>query len=150
MSSGKTDLTGHYPSPSKRQSDAVCSGSPFAKKERMRCLFCGGDQCKRCGPTAYQQLEKPAIPNLHSSWINESIIAMQRPSDALLEEGNVLEGFQRAHITAVFNLTEPGEHPYCGAGIIESTGFPYTPEKLMKAGSKPASSLTKYYTRPNS
>lgn len=61
---------------------------------------------------------------------------MQRPSDQQFELGNVLEGLCAANITAVFNLTEPGEHPYCGTGILEATGFPYTPEKLMAVGSK--------------
>lgn len=37
---------------------------------------------------------------------------------------------------AVFNLEEPGEHPYCGDGIIPKTGFSYTPEDLMKEGIK--------------
>ena len=32
------------------------------------------------------------------------------------------------------NLEEPGEHPYCGDGIIPRTGFAYTPETLMNAG----------------
>ena len=27
---------------------------PFPHKEKLRCLFCGGAQCKRCGPTAYE------------------------------------------------------------------------------------------------
>lgn len=112
-----------------------CTTSPFNKKERIRCLFCGGDQCKRCSPTAYLALENPAIPKLHSSWINESIVAMQRPSDALFDQG-ALEGLVAARITAVFNLTEPGEHPYCGTGILEETGFPYSPERLMNAGSR--------------
>ena len=35
---------------------------------------------------------------------------------------------------AIFNLEEPGEHPYCGDGIIPSTGFSYTPELLMNEG----------------
>lgn len=133
--SEKLKLAITIPSPSRRGRDVVCSSSPFPKKERMRCLFCGGDECKRCGPTAYLQLEKPAIDNLHSTWINDSIIAMQRPSDAMFEQGNVLEGLRAAGITAVFNLTEPGEHPYCGAGVLEVSGFPYTPEKLMAVGS---------------
>lgn len=35
---------------------------------------------------------------------------------------------------AVINLEEPGEHPYCGDGIIPRTGFAYTPEILMNNG----------------
>jgi len=34
----------------------------------------------------------------------------------------------------VFNLQEPGEHPFCGDGISKTTGFSYTPELLMKNG----------------
>lgn len=138
MMSNKTDLTITITPASRRQSSdlAGTSSSPFAKKERVRCMFCGGDQCSKCGINAHQKLEKPGIPNLHSHWINESILAMQRPSDILLEEYGVLESFKRANITAVFNLTEPGEHPYCGPGVLPHSGFPYSPEKLMKAGSK--------------
>jgi hypothetical protein len=61
---------------------------------------------------------------------------MQRPSDTLLIDFKVLEKFVENNITAVFNLCEPGEHPFCGSGNIPSTGFPYSPELLMKAGSK--------------
>ena len=39
--------------------------------------------------------------------------------------------FKQKNIVAVFNLEEPGEHPYCGDGIIPKTGFSYTPEFLM-------------------
>lgn len=39
----------------------------------------------------------------------------------------------RKGITAVFNLQEPGEHPFCGDGIIPKTGFSYTPELLMNS-----------------
>lgn len=37
----------------------------------------------------------------------------------------------RKGVTAVFNLQEPGEHPFCGDGISSRTGFSYTPELLM-------------------
>ena len=40
----------------------------------------------------------------------------------------------RKGVTAVFNLQEPGEHPYCGDGIDLKHGFSYTPENLMKNG----------------
>lgn len=42
----------------------------------------------------------------------------------------------RKGITAVLNLTEAGEHPYCGDGLEESSGFPYLPEIFMQEGSK--------------
>lgn len=114
----------------------MCIAIPFSKKQQMRCRFCNGSKCKRCSNLAYLVLTSPAIPNLHSSWINHSILAMQRPSDSMLEDGRVLESFIAANITAVFNTTQPGEHPFCGAGILEQTGFPYSPEKLMAVGIK--------------
>lgn len=42
----------------------------------------------------------------------------------------------RKGITAIFNLTEPGEHPHCGDGLEASSGFPYLPETFMREGSK--------------
>jgi hypothetical protein len=113
----------------------LCAGSAFAKKERMRCLFCGGEQCRRCGATAHTTQSSPAIKGLHSTWINDSICAMQRPSDALLKAG-ALESLTSQGVTAIFNLTEPGEHPYCGFGVLESSGFPYSPELCMSSGSE--------------
>ena len=38
------------------------------------------------------------------------------------------------NVVAIFNLEEPGEHPYCGDGIIPKIGFSYTPENLMQKG----------------
>lgn len=37
----------------------------------------------------------------------------------------------RKGVTAIFNLQEPGEHPFCGDGINPKSGFSYTPELLM-------------------
>lgn len=42
----------------------------------------------------------------------------------------------------MFNLTEAGEHPCCGHGLEQSSGFPYLPETFMKEGSEPAVKLT--------
>jgi hypothetical protein len=98
--------------------------------------FCRGGSCNRCGETAYLSLTNPAIDKLHSTWIDESILAMQRPNDALMKDSNLIEQFQSNGIVAIFNLTEPGEHPYCGGGNLKESGFPYHPEKLMAAGSE--------------
>lgn len=78
---------------------------------------------------------KPAINKLHSTWITDSILAMQRPSDTLFHNADLISQFLNSKIFAIFNLTEPGEHPYCGHGVLTS-GFPYSPEKLMNAGIK--------------
>ena len=104
----------------------------------MRCMLCGGQSCKRCGMTAYTAMvdPPPAIDKLHSSWITDSILAMQRPNNALLIDHEVLNRFIENNITAVFNLCEPGEHPYCGCGNISSCGFSYDPDLLMQARSK--------------
>lgn len=98
--------------------------------------FCRGVNCNRCGETAYLSLTSPAIAKLHSTWVDDSILAMQRPSDTLMRDSNLIEQFVSNRIVAVFNLTEPGEHPYCGGGNLKESGFPYYPEKLMAAGSK--------------
>ena len=112
-----------------------CHARRWENKEMVRCLFCGGPKCKRCGIDAYLKCENPAFEKLHSNWITSSILAIQRPSDNIFDNENMIEKWVAAGITAIFNLTEPGEHPYCGDGVVAS-GFPYTPEKLMDAKSK--------------
>lgn len=113
----------------------VTQSRQWELKETMRCAFCQGSNCKRCGSNAYTHCENPAFEGFHANWITEEILAMQRPSDELFEKLGLLQKFKDAGITAIINLTEPGEHPYCGYGI-KSSGFPYTPEKLMEHGSK--------------
>ena len=109
--------------------------------------FCRGGSCNRCGETAYLSLANPAIDKLHSTWIDDSILAMQRPSDMLMKDSDLIEQFKRNGIVAVFNLTEPGEHPYCGGGNLKESGFPYHPEKLMASGSKDTSYSQKFLIR---
>lgn len=118
-----------------RKRGSGISKGTFGKKEQIRCTFCGGKDCSKCGLNAYKQLPHPAIKYLHSAWITDYIIGMQRPNDQALEAG-ALRDMVDKKITAVFNLTEPGEHPYCGTGVLADSGFPYSPEKLMAAGSK--------------
>jgi protein tyrosine phosphatase domain-containing protein 1 len=47
---------------------------------------------------------------------------------------DLIAKFKAAGITAVINLTEPGEHPHCGDGLEATSGFPYLPETFMGAG----------------
>jgi len=35
--------------------------------------------CRYCSKQAVQYCSNPAIPNIHSNWITNSIVAMQRP-----------------------------------------------------------------------
>ena len=107
----------------------------FGKKEVMRCMVCGGKDCPKCGIEAYRKVPNPAIDRLHSHWITDYIVAMQRPNNTSLEAG-ALADMKKKKITAVFNLTEAGEHPFCGTGNVHACGFPYNPELLMTAGIK--------------
>ncbi|CAM9155162.1 unnamed protein product, partial [Laminaria digitata] len=76
------------------------------------------------------------IKGLHSHWITDSIIAMQRPSSGLIKKYDIVGQFKRKGVTAIFNLTEAGEHPYCGDNLEESSGFPYLPDTFMREGSE--------------
>jgi hypothetical protein len=107
----------------------------FKNKEVVRCMFCGGSDCSKCGVDAYKKLDHPAIDQLHSHWITDYIIAMQRPNNTSLQNG-ALADMTKKKVTAIFNLTEPGEHPYCGTGNLKESGFPYSPELVMSAGGK--------------
>jgi protein tyrosine phosphatase domain-containing protein 1 len=52
---------------------------------------------------------------------------MQRPSERLIKEYALYARFKELNIKTVLNLQEPGEHPYCGDGIIPTVGFSYVP-----------------------
>ena len=62
------------------------------------------------------------------------IVGSQRPSKRLIEKFNVVEQLKQKNVKAIINLEEPGEHPFCGDGILEKTGFSYDPEVFMNAG----------------
>lgn len=50
----------------------------------------------------------------------------------------------RKGVVAIFNLTEPGEHPHCGDGLEKISGFPYLPETFMREGSESRSTPNPY------
>jgi hypothetical protein len=106
----------------------------YDRKEQMRCMLCGGKECSKCGVEAYKRIANPAIQQLHSHWITDNIVAMQRPNEINLING-ALEDMAAKKITTIFNLTEPGEHPFCGCGTLAVSGFPYLPETVMERGS---------------
>jgi hypothetical protein len=56
----------------------------------------------------------PQSAGLHSNWITDMLLAMQRPSSRGMRENRLVEKFQQAGIRAVINCTMHGEHPYCG------------------------------------
>lgn len=90
--------------------------------------WCKHEDWRNC-PT-----QPPAIKGLHSEWVLDLLIGSQRPSQRLIEEYGIIEEFKRNNVVAIFNLQEPGEHAYCGDGILASSGFAYNPETFMNAG----------------
>ena len=103
----------------------------------------GGRDCTKCGITAYQKqkhvldengVSLSGLERVHSSWITPEILAMQRPHGDTLDD--LIRQFKQTGITAVFNLTEPGEHPFCGHSLLPECGFSYSPEALMAADIK--------------
>ena len=122
-------------STSRPASGAAAKRRPWEQKETVRCMFCRGAKCRRCGKDAYQLCENSPIQKIHANWITEDILAMQRPADEHFVRHKFVEQLKDLNIVAVFNLQEPGEHPFCGFGTKES-GFSYYPEKLMAAGVK--------------
>jgi protein tyrosine phosphatase domain-containing protein 1 len=87
---------------------------------------------KLCKHENFKKCANPAIIGLHSEWVVNLIIGSQRLSDRLIHEYDIITQFKDKGVKAIFNLEEPGEHPYCGDGIIPKTGFSYTPELLMR------------------
>jgi len=93
--------------------------------------------CRYCSKEAVKYCINPAIPNIHSNWITNSIVAMQRPhkkSHFEHSETPLMDSFKNLGITAIINCTEFGEHPNCGDGILESIGLSYDPDDVMKKG----------------
>jgi len=65
-----------------------------------------------------------------------SVLAMARPSERSLRDFGLVAWMrgQDPPVTAVFNLQQPGEHPWCGDGIVPPAGFSYRPETLGRGG----------------
>mmetsp|Transcript_26595 Transcript_26595/g.61283 ORF Transcript_26595/g.61283 Transcript_26595/m.61283 type:complete len:573 (-) Transcript_26595:259-1977(-) len=93
----------------------------------VQCRFEGGKGCKH--EDYRRQKEESAISGLHSSWVTDDIIAMQRPTSRLLGSFPIIKEFKEQKITAVVNLQERGEHKDCGDGI-HPEGFSYQTEEF--------------------
>jgi len=104
---------------------------PFDQKLTFICKFCGGKTCKH---ENYLSYPNSAITGLNSDWITTNILATQRPSSRIIKEFDIIKQFKENGINAIFNLQEPGEHPYCGDGINPISGFSYFPEEFYENG----------------
>ena len=102
----------------------------FEKNEKLRCLFCGGKNCKNEDYTRHERKD-PAIIGLNSDLIDENIYASQRPSNTLIKKYNIIKQFKDKNIGLIINLQIPGEHPYCGPNDLDNeSGFSYSPSKF--------------------
>jgi hypothetical protein len=102
------------------------SNTHWTNKDVIRCYFCGGATCKH---ENWVNCKSPAIKGLHSTYIDNDIIASQRPSTVLIEQYDLIETFKNARIGLIVNLQREGEHPYCGPniGLEKISGFTYDP-----------------------
>lgn len=95
------------------------------------CRFCLGASCKR---ENYKLQKRPcAVDGLHSDYVTDDIVAMQRPSTRLIKEHSIIDQFKKQNIGAILCLQTPGEHPHCGDGI-HPEGLSYLPEAFMDHG----------------
>ena len=97
-------------------------------KDKIRCFFCGGKNCK------YENYlnnikNNNAIIGLNSNYITDNIIASQRPSEILINKYNLVEQFKQHNIGLIINLEREGEHPFCGPNAYHLTpsGYSYNP-----------------------
>lgn len=99
-------------------------------KDKIRCLFCGGVNCKH---ENFLHHKNPAIIGLHSDYITEDIIASQRPSTVLIKKFDLIKRFKEHNIGLIVNLQREGEHPFCGPnGELEKhSGFTYDPQQFV-------------------
>ncbi len=97
-------------------------------KDKIRCFFCGGKNCK------YENYlnnikNNNAIIGLNSNYITDNLIASQRPSEILINKYNLVEQFKQHNIGLIINLEREGEHPFCGPNAYHLTpsGYSYNP-----------------------
>lgn len=90
------------------------------------CRFCGG---KSCHHEIWTNNPVSIIRGIDTDWIVPSIMASQRPSTRLMEEYDIMAQLKSHSIHSIVNLQVPGEHPNCGDGILQASGFSYLPEE---------------------
>jgi hypothetical protein len=101
----------------------------WEKKDRFKCLFCGGEKCKH---ENYLRNKNYAIIGLNSDFITDDIIASQRPSTILINKFDLVNVFKQMKIGLIVNVQREGEHPYCGPNKkLEESGFTYNPHHFL-------------------
>ena len=97
-------------------------------KDKLRCFFCGGRNCKHENYINNIKNDN-AIEGLNSNFITENVIASQRPSEILIQKYKLIQKFKELNIGLIVNLQREGEHPYCGPNAykLTSSGFSYNP-----------------------
>lgn len=98
----------------------------FEEKQALLCTFCGGASCKLEDYRTNTKLPN-ALNGVHSNWITNNIVAMQRLSERIIAAHNVYAQLKEKNIMTVLNLQEPGEHASCGDGLVGHCGFSYFP-----------------------
>jgi len=97
-------------------------------------FFCGGKKCKYENGETHWTEEQMAIKGLYSTWITDNIMAIARPNTINILKYDMIGQFKRFGIKTIINLQKPGEHPYCGHGLVEGAGFSYDPQLFMDNG----------------
>ncbi|KAI9025408.1 protein-tyrosine phosphatase-like protein [Hyaloraphidium curvatum] len=104
------------------------------------CTTCGGPKCMYCGHNwkrwwhpegaRYQGLATD-MPGVNATWVTSEMLALSRPSSRIIREYDL---FQRSGVKLLINLTEHGEHPYCGDNLAPGSGFSYYPSEFEDHG----------------
>lgn len=97
-------------------------------------FFCGGKKCKYENGETHWAEDQMAINGLYSTWITDKIMAIARPNTINILKHDMIGQFKRCGIKTIINLQKPGEHPYCGHGLVEGAGFSYDPQLFMDNG----------------
>jgi len=97
-------------------------------------FFCGGKKCKYENGETHWAEDQMAIKGLYSTWITDQIIAIARPNTINILKYDMIGQFKSCGIKTIINLQKPGEHPYCGHGLVEGAGFSYDPQLFMDNG----------------
>ena len=52
----------------------------------------------------------------------DQVMAIARPNTINILKYDMIGQFKRFNIKTIINLQKPGEHPYCGHGLVDSAG----------------------------